>query len=615
MKVVRLTINNFRGIRKAVLHFEGHTLLVGANNVGKSTICEALDLVLGPDRLNRFPVVDEYDFHNAVYVAQDGSPVPMTIEVVLTDLTPDVLRRCANNMEFWNKAECRLLGEGEIQAVDAEQVVPCLRIVTVVLYDSEEDEFEARTCYAHSPEAAEGKLTPLPKEVKRSFGFLYLRALRTGARALTLERGSLLDIILRLKAVRVGLWEESRRRLRGLDPPIDKGSEDLGPILEAIEERLGEYIPLQHDTRATQLFVSQLTREHLRKTITFFLSLVPGQEPVPFYKVGSGTLNMLVLALLSFIAEIKKDNVIFAMEEPEIALPPHTQRRIAKYLRDQTTQCFVTSHSPYVIERFDPQQIIHLSHDEQGVLVGTALRLPPGFKAKTYRSQLRRAIAEAMLSRGVIVGEGLSEQLALQVTANKLELADTDLFPFDVAGVSIVSSDGEGNLSDIGAFFGGLGVQSFAFYDNRARKTEENQLIRDNFTVCCEIPYKGIEALLAAEIPLDRQWASLEGVRATDENRRFGIPNERPADNVIRQLSEATLRGTKGEGGAAMLIEQCCADELPPTITEFLMKVYRLFPRPKRSNLAASDPAVSAESRPTVRSAESEGAKEAEADS
>lgn len=39
MKVVRLTIDNFRGIKSAELFFEGHTLLVGTNNVGKSTIC------------------------------------------------------------------------------------------------------------------------------------------------------------------------------------------------------------------------------------------------------------------------------------------------------------------------------------------------------------------------------------------------------------------------------------------------------------------------------------------------------------------------------------------------------------------------------------------------
>lgn len=48
MKVVRLKITNFRSIKSAELHFDGHCLIVGPNNVGKSTICEALDLVLGP---------------------------------------------------------------------------------------------------------------------------------------------------------------------------------------------------------------------------------------------------------------------------------------------------------------------------------------------------------------------------------------------------------------------------------------------------------------------------------------------------------------------------------------------------------------------------------------
>ncbi|ALK31119.1 MULTISPECIES: AAA family ATPase [Burkholderia] len=67
MRVSRLQIENFRGIKKAELHFSGHTLLIGGNNVSKSTICEALDLALGPDRLNRTPPVEESDFRNAGY--------------------------------------------------------------------------------------------------------------------------------------------------------------------------------------------------------------------------------------------------------------------------------------------------------------------------------------------------------------------------------------------------------------------------------------------------------------------------------------------------------------------------------------------------------------------
>ncbi|MFC3118313.1 AAA family ATPase [Jhaorihella thermophila] len=62
LTVRRLEIENFRGVRKGVVEFEGHTLLVGGNNAGKSTICDALELVLGPERSYRRPIVNEHDF-------------------------------------------------------------------------------------------------------------------------------------------------------------------------------------------------------------------------------------------------------------------------------------------------------------------------------------------------------------------------------------------------------------------------------------------------------------------------------------------------------------------------------------------------------------------------
>ena len=118
MKVVRLKITNFRSIKSAELHFDGHCLIVGPNNVGKSTICEALDLVLGPDRISKFPPVEEFDFHNSRYLApanaegEEPTPVPIKIEVVLTDINAEVENRCGQHLEFWHTAEKRLLNEG-----------------------------------------------------------------------------------------------------------------------------------------------------------------------------------------------------------------------------------------------------------------------------------------------------------------------------------------------------------------------------------------------------------------------------------------------------------------------------------------------------------------------
>src|SRR3546814_11905350 len=70
LKACRLNINNFRGIKVATVLLPKHAVLIGDNNTGKTTFLEALDLVLGPDRLNRQPPIDEHDFFQGKYVAK-----------------------------------------------------------------------------------------------------------------------------------------------------------------------------------------------------------------------------------------------------------------------------------------------------------------------------------------------------------------------------------------------------------------------------------------------------------------------------------------------------------------------------------------------------------------
>lgn len=586
MRVCRLTIENFRGVSKAELYFSGHTLLIGGNNVGKSTVCEALDLVLGPDRLNRMPPVEEFDFHNANYLADDGENiVPLRVEAVLVGLTDEIASICAANLEFWNDKDKRILGKGELAAVDEQGVKPCLRLITVGRYDIEDDQFVARTIYGRSDDDPEDEPRAVPQKVKRSIGFLYLRTIRTGSRALSLERGTLLDNILRLKEARKGMWEGIRKRLAGLEPPIDADATELGPILDEIEARLAEYIAPGGEGRATRLFVSQLTREHLRKTIAFFLTMGEGETAVPFQLSGTGTLNTLVLALLTFIAELKND-VIFAMEEPEIALPPHTQRRITNYLLKETSQCFVTSHSPYVIERFEPEGIVKIDRAGDGELVGVPIKLPANMKAKNYRQNLRRSLAEALLSRGVIVGEGVTEQDALLTVAQSMEEHDPELFPLDVAGVCVLDAGGDGNLEKLGAFFKEVGIPAFAFYDRKKRKQEEVDALNQSYVIAKEIPQKGAEMLMAEETPLDRQWALLEQLRQEDGD--LGIPAARPADADLRKLTSMVLKGLKGDGGAARLLGSCAVGEMPVTMTGFLTEIYQRYPRPKKKGNQAA---------------------------
>lgn len=601
MEIIKLTIKNFRGISSSELFFEGHTLLIGTNNIGKSTICEALDLVLGVDRLKRFPVVEEFDFFNANYLDSAVSPpkpLLIEIEVVMQSLPLEIARKYPERLEYWHLVEKRILGEGEIDTVDSTQVTECLRIKTIVEYNIEEDEFQAKTIFCSGPLRPDGEPHEVTRNAKQFFGFIYLRALRTGSRALSLERGSLLDLILQKQNIRTGIWENAIQQLKDLDPPIDAGAVNLLPVLENIEKRLQQYIPLA-DGRSTKLFVSQLKREHLRKTISFFIKTSNEQEHVPFQEVGTGTLNILVLALLTLLAEIKGE-VIFAMEEPEIALPPHTQRRIVNYLLTKTKQCFITSHSPYVIEQFPPEKIKVLKRETGSLVKANGLPVGTVLKGKIYQRHARRGLAEAMLGCGVIVGEGITEKEILLAAAEKMEEADPqNCYALDLSGVSIISTDGDASIAEFGAFFKALEIKPFAFYDTKKNRTaSEKKKIADNFFLPFETSYKGAEQMMVEEIPVQQLWNFLETVR--DEHPE--IPTEKPADNEIKKITKKVLIEEKGNRYAARLIELCQVAELPATVVGFLEAVYSNFKKPEDVSLPLADqPNVESPATDTVQ--------------
>ena len=111
MQIRTLTIDNFRGIANGRVIFRQHSLLVGGNNIGKSTVCEALDLVLGPERLYRRPVIDEHDFHNGRYEEDNGSSRDIVIRVVLTNLDRTHQIRFRQHLRRWDDVSLQFVDE------------------------------------------------------------------------------------------------------------------------------------------------------------------------------------------------------------------------------------------------------------------------------------------------------------------------------------------------------------------------------------------------------------------------------------------------------------------------------------------------------------------------
>jgi len=166
MQISRLRIKNFRGIQSASIFFPKHSVLIGDNNTGKTTILEAIDLALGPDRLNRTPPIDEHDFYQGEYIAaaaaaaaggDGGQPeevveaangeddvagvVPaaaqedgdagvksprIEIEVTVTDLAEEQKARFGDYIEFWDTANDTFYEHPKPAGVDAASITEAL---------------------------------------------------------------------------------------------------------------------------------------------------------------------------------------------------------------------------------------------------------------------------------------------------------------------------------------------------------------------------------------------------------------------------------------------------------------------------------------------------------
>lgn len=586
--VRRLLIQNFRGVKNGSVDFHGHTLLVGGNNAGKSTICEALELVLGPERAYRRPIVNEHDFHAGRYLDEDGNPVYIKIDVVLLHLPEEMEKKLFSKTRPWSDAKSGFVDEDGAAPEDAdgEDIVRALPLTFVGYYARKEDDFVGATYFAHPVEELgeddehNGKpfagLHFFPREWKIQCGFIYLRTLRTGRRALSLERGSLLDTILRLGDTgKESMWESTVRQLRALDPPIGDIPQ-LEGIQRQIRDRMARFVGLSADKDATGFFASDLTRENLREVVQLFLKSHDSNHAVPFNRLGTGAVNALVFALLTHIADLRGNRaIIFAMEEPEIALPPHAQRRIAKYLLKNMGQAIITSHSPYVIEEFDMANLRAVSRTA-GMLSSDSI--PSGVIKHSALRTNRRQLAEAVLARGVIVAEGDTEAKMLAAASYVYEALDkSDAYtPLDLIGVSVFDAGSQSDVPKWGPFFEALKKTTFAFHDQPQKAWTVDQTEKlDTYHYNFESAYKGTEDLLAVEVPPAVLRRFLDQAKDhPDYPTDKGYLKGGESDDDVIVLSKQVLKAKKGSGFAAMLIEQCATlEEMPGTVKGFLERV------------------------------------------
>ncbi|MDF5490745.1 AAA family ATPase, partial [Vibrio parahaemolyticus] len=111
MKITKLTLKNFRGYRDVSVDFdENFNVIIGKNDIGKSTILEALEIFFNNDTVK----IDIND-HNVHAADQDFMSIQVsfkpedkeyTIDTVPTDLKNEYLLDSDNNLSIKKVWDC-----------------------------------------------------------------------------------------------------------------------------------------------------------------------------------------------------------------------------------------------------------------------------------------------------------------------------------------------------------------------------------------------------------------------------------------------------------------------------------------------------------------------------
>lgn len=449
MEIASLKIENFRGVQNGMIRFSPHTVLVGANNCGKTTVIEALALLFGRDRMIR--QLTEHDFHGSNPQPADRIRLTATVMGFHDDdpsQHPDWFREDRGIVKWWNAAN---------GTVHPARTDPAWKLACQIAFSARfhRPSLEVETLrYFHDDDSVgdvfdDETATPFPARLIRELGFFFVPAARTWDR--TVSFGS--ELFRRVVAAGDGQPSESvlaeRDRLRAPEARLEQ-DERLLPIVDRLNQEMRGFFR----TRPTlHLRVTPTDSDGLLESVVSHYALNGADVPLPAKRHGSGLLSLQHLLLLLQFGRLRveaDENFWMALEEPELHVPPALQRRLVHRIQSLSRQTLVSTHSPMVAALADPSGVAVL-RNEGGVLTSVPLlqsTLPadtPNSVRKLFQVNRVETIA-AVMHEFVLIPEGRTdyEWLGLLVRAVDLHQswAAADECRFDAFVGVIPTHDG-----------------------------------------------------------------------------------------------------------------------------------------------------------------------------
>lgn len=411
MLLKKLYIKGFRNFREVSVNFNEHSLMIGANDVGKTNLIYALRLLL--DRS-----FSDYDYELAesdFFAYEDTHAI--VIRAYIDSITEDcVIARLPGKIS--NDGKLVLQYMATINNGKVEYQFFCGKS------DSEEDLKEIDSPFYR-------KYLNLKYISSRREFWSYIN--KTKKELLLQAKGSRTEEVVKADDV---LYDEIEQKLQEVDAKIPQ----LSYVKNATSHLNKELDKLSIHNREQQIVFDTASTNVDRVIQNVSVTSKYGDKKMIIG--GEGRVNQIYLSLWASQnqhTETSNEVSIICVEEPEAYLHPHQQRELAAYLgRTLQGQVILTSHSPYIVSEFTPNSIIRLykedTHDTLVASDGCSEEIAEGIEDFGYRMSV--IPAEAFFSDCVILVEGPSEMVFYKTLAKQIGIE------LDRLNISVLSVDG-----------------------------------------------------------------------------------------------------------------------------------------------------------------------------
>lgn len=571
MRLVEVKIENFRGIHSLHLPLDGLTVLIGENNAGKSTVLEAIRLVLtrgfGVRRGGQFT---EYDFH-----LKDAAATPQTAEPISITL------------HFAEKQE------NEWSDTVIQQMSEVIQLDTTGLnhiwlqgmgaFQAETGSFETKWAFLNSSrvELVLKNATPLSL-ISRFVPLFFLSALRDASQEFG-QRGQFWSGFLKSIQLPDDQREKIEEMLRDVNTSVIDANTGLTEVTDKIADArrlvpLDAAEPVVLEAIPTRIFdmVGKI-QVHLKSSYG---------AKLPLHRHGEGTQSVAVLMLFQAFAAANlaeayapESTPILALEEPEAHLHPSAIRSLGSFLEEMTGQILVTSHSGDLVSRVPVMAMRRLYKHNGETKIG---RVESGtFTERELQAidySIRLARGHYLFSRCWLLVEGESD-FHLMPLLFELMGYSQDQISFSVLEISQVINKGEPFMK----FAKALGIQWYLMADgdpagsdyvNRASNhLATGESLADRARA---LTHPGIE---------HEFWCN--GFDSFIENmvtntRKVQIATEAAGDDVkkTKLMIKAAIKQTGGKPAFAQSlmneVRQCGVGSIPQTIRDIITRVVQL---------------------------------------